>query len=420
MFHTWWFFSGGTEDWQRAPSDEATRYQRMQESISDLIFENEIQRQRGNFMNLITTGPFEVIEPDSSVNVVYAVVCGKKFGDAPPSTEDEITRRNLLENVGWAQRAYHGEDSNRNGVLDYVGTDSTEDVIPNGILDRYILPTPPAPPRLKAIPGIGKVTLLWDLTSEKSIDLISKQRDFEGYRVYRSFIGGDISDEGIFSNMQLIHEFDKRNQIFYDTGLESIQLAEPIVEIGTDAQSGLPDTVEYHYRVEIDNLHNGWQYAFAVTAFDSGDANLGLQSLESSRLQNSVVVSPGTPPTVNQAAARVGIYPNPYRAGALWDGNFERERKLYFYNLPARSQVRIYTLSGDLVDSFTHHGGSYTGQDIDWYQKFSEGNTVFPGGEHAWDLVTREDQAIATGLYLYTVEDLDNGEIQKGKFVIIK
>jgi hypothetical protein len=35
-------------------------------------------------------------------------------------------------------------------------------------------------------------------------------------------------------------------------------------------------------------------------------------------------------------------------------------------------------------------------------------------------LVTADDQAIATGLYLYTVEDLATGEIQKGKFAVIK
>jgi len=35
-------------------------------------------------------------------------------------------------------------------------------------------------------------------------------------------------------------------------------------------------------------------------------------------------------------------------------------------------------------------------------------------------LVTASDQAIATGLYLFTVKDLDSGEISRGKFVVIK
>jgi hypothetical protein len=75
-----------------------------------------------------------------------------------------------------------------------------------------------------------------------------------------------------------------------------------------------------------------------------------------------------------------------------------------------------------MVDSFTHHGDSYNGMDIQWYEQFSdpEKRTIFPGGEHAWDLVTSSDQAIATGLYLFTVKDLDSGDVQRGKFLVIK
>lgn len=411
----WWFFSGGTEDWQMAPSTESARYERMRDGLDPFIYESEIQRQRGNFMNLMATGPFEKIEPDSSINVVFAIVCAKKFSSLPPSADNDITRRNLLENAGWAYRAYFGEDNNRNGVLDFAGTDSSEDVIQNGRLDRYILPTPPDPPRLKVIPDNGKVTLLWDETSEKSVDLISRQRDFEGFRVYRSFLGNDLGG-GVYDNMQLIHEYDRRNGLFYDSGLDAIEMSQPIREY--DAQSG--DSITYKYRLEIDGLHNGWQYAFAVSAFDSGDAKLNLLSLESSRLQNAVVVSPGTPAADVSGDYKVGVYPNPYKTGALWDGGYERERKLYFYNLPARSRVRIYTLAGDLVDSFNHDAASYSGLDIQWYQNFSDGNTVFPGGEHAWDMVSSKDQALATGLYLFTVKDLDSKKIYKGKFVIIK
>ena len=42
------------------------------------------------------------------------------------------------------------------------------------------------------------------------------------------------------------------------------------------------------------------------------------------------------------------------------------------------------------------------------------------GGEHAWDLITDNDQAIATGLYLFSVKDLSNGNIKTGKFLIVK
>jgi len=393
----------------------------MQESILDIYYRNNVQRQRNNFMNLISTGPFESIPPGKSINVVFAVVCGKKFSNIPISVDNTTTKKTLLENVSWAQRAYHGEDSNRNGVLDFLGTDSTEDVIPNGKIDRYILPTPPSPPNLKVIPDDGKVTLLWDDFSEQSVDFISKKRDFEGYRVYRSFLGNDLSLDGIFASMQLIKEYDNVNGLFYDTGLDAIRLAEPIEEVRTNNETGLLDTVNYRYKLEVENLHNGWQYAFAVTAFDSGDVTLNLPSLESTALTNVAVISPGTPARQTSSKIKIGVYPNPYKTGALWDGGLERQRKMFFYNLPARSVIRIYTLAGDLVDQFTHTA-DYNGTDIDWYKQFSDDNsqTIFPGGEHAWDLVSENDQAIATGLYLFTVKDLETSKIYRGKFVVIK
>jgi hypothetical protein len=133
-------------------------------------------------------------------------------------------------------------------------------------------------------------------------------------------------------------------------------------------------------------------------------------------------VVPGTPPTTPEARRKIGVYPNPYRANALWDGGYERERKIVFFNLPARCELRIYTLAGDLVDQFTHESTSYDGKDIKWFREFAPGDqsTVFSGGEHAWDLVSNNDQALATGLYLFTVKDLNTGEVFRGKFVIIK
>lgn len=376
-------------------------------------------------MSLISTGPFATLPPDSSINVVYAVVCAKEFGndnDIPANRDSEKVKKNLFENTGWAYRAYYGEDTNRNGILDYLGTDSTEDVIPNGILDRYILPTPPTPPHLKVIPGNGRVTLRWDQRAEESIDLISKLHDFEGFRVYRSFLGDDLSPDGILNNLELIKEYDLKDKLFYDTGLDSILLETPVEEIEFDPESGMVDTILYTYELEIDNLHNGWQYAFAVAAFDSGDQKINLSSLESSKLQNAVIVIPGTPPMPAQEQRKVGVYPNPYRAYALWDGSYERERKIVFFNLPARCEVRIYTLAGDMVDQFTHEAANYDGKDIKWFNEYTpvDKTPVFSGGEHAWDLVTSNDQALATGLYLFTVKDLDSSEIYKGKFVVIK
>ena len=116
------------------------------------------------------------------------------------------------------------------------------------------------------------------------------------------------------------------------------------------------------------------------------------------------------------------MYPNPYYVNAYWDGNRERLRKIYFYNLPARCEITVFTLAGDIVTVLQHDASTYNGDGIQWFDQFGDPGTEaqFAGGEHAWDLISRYDQAIATGLYLYTVEDSDTHDIKRGKFMIIK
>ena len=95
-------------------------------------------------------------------------------------------------------------------------------------------------------------------------------------------------------------------------------------------------------------------------------------------------------------------------------------RKIYFYNLPSKCDISIWTLSGDLVDKFSHDAATYNGTDIEWFKTYSNGTQKFAGGEHAWDLISKSDQAIASGLYLFTVKDLNTGKVKKGKFLIVK
>ena len=131
---------------------------------------------------------------------------------------------------------------------------------------------------------------------------------------------------------------------------------------------------------------------------------------------------PGTDTTQIQGKS-VGVYPNPYYANAAWDGKTERTRKIYFYNLPARCTIRIYTLAGDVVADLDHEAATYDGSEIEWFQRFGGGGDAriqFSGGEHAWNLITKFDQAIATGLYLFSVKNSDTGEIKTGKFLVIK
>ncbi len=148
-----------------------------------------------------------------------------------------------------------------------------------------------------------------------------------------------------------------------------------------------------------------------------------LESLESASLANLKHVFPGKPANKDLKTVEPFVYPNPYYANAAWEGasTLEEDRKLIFANLPKRSEVRIYTLAGDLVDVFEHDAATYSGTDTHWFETYSESEkTVFSGGEHAWDLLSADQQLIARGLYLFVVRDLESGKTYKGKFVIVK
>ncbi|MCF7922908.1 MAG: hypothetical protein K9M55_09435, partial [Candidatus Marinimicrobia bacterium] len=211
-------------------------------------------------------------------------------------------------------------------------------------------------------------------------------------------------------------EFDLVGDEFaYDTGFDLVQIHN---------EMGMADSIEikghyYHYKWVNEGVQNGWpgNTVYAITAFDSGDEATGMESLESSRNENRVSVIPGTPARTDAVSAPVSVYPNPYRVRAQWDGRGQRERLVWFRNLPNNSIIRVYTLSGDLVEEIDHEGNNYHGGDI---SQLPAGNTILSGGEHPWDLITKFDEPLATGMYVYSVEDLSNAHIQTGKLLVIK
>jgi hypothetical protein len=368
-----------------------------------------------NTTDLLSTGPFPSLAPGDSINVVFAVVCAKKsgVGVAKDDYKNPSFRTILYNNAKWAQQTYQGEDINGNNKLD-----PGEDIFGDGILHHYVLPQPPRQPRVRTEVENQRAVIYWDRTqAEESFDPIRRKYTFEGYRVYRSAAGADIQDPSNFIfSMQLVGDYDRADDnIGYNTGFAAIKLDTPKIFPG--------DTVQYWYRFppKNDNITslNGWQYLYGISAYDQGDSANNLPSLECAKVIVRVV--PGTPPTSDKNA-EIGVYPNPYYAGASWDKPGERSRKIYFYNLPSHADIRIYTMTGDLVADIPHDASTYNGSGIKWFDDFSGVGVPahFAGGEHAWDLISKYDQAIATGLYLFTVKDLDTGDIKRGKFVIVK
>jgi hypothetical protein len=103
--------------------------------------------------------------------------------------------------------------------------------------------------------------------------------------------------------------------------------------------------------------------------------------------------------------SEIAVVPNPYVAAARWEptrlyATGRGERRIFFIHLPQKCTIRIFTISGELVQTLEH-------------------NSSMIDGAHSWDLRSKDGLDIAPGIYIYHV---DAGSIGKkiGRFAIIK
>jgi len=400
------------------PADDLGRYDVMVKGNDSL----EIYGPNGpfngppaNWIQLIAAGPLAAVNSGESFNYAVAYVCSQKTERPVSGTNVLSTPQSRTEQTDHFTRTratYVGEDINEDGTYDLA-----LDANSNGVLDRFVLPEPPSTPNLKIIPSDQKVEIYWDASSIQSVDPITRKKDFEGFKLYRSNIGDDL-DQNLANNNNLVAQWDSvGNDVGVNNGFDAIKLSSPMAFDG--------DSVVYDFKYTMNNILNGWQYQFAVTAFDKGDKTLNIGSLESSFSANEYRIFAGASPTAieKNAKPKVGVYPNPYKTTAAWDGVTSRTQKIYFTNLPATCHIAIYTSNGDLVANMQHNAETYKGEDAKWFETFGTENKdrmLFSGGEHAWDLLSNSKTTISTGVYLFTVTDKKTGNIEVGKFAIMK
>ncbi len=106
----------------------------------------------------------------------------------------------------------------------------------------------------------------------------------------------------------------------------------------------------------------------------------------------------------SSTVGKVKVVPNPYLGGADWELE-DYESSIFFTHLPISCTITIFALTGEEVIALPHN--------------LSGDQTPDGSGDERWDLVSRNRQTIASGLYLYRVQT-PQGEFQTGQFVIIK
>ena len=115
--------------------------------------------------------------------------------------------------------------------------------------------------------------------------------------------------------------------------------------------------------------------------------------------RNFTQVYPGVTPITS--LGDVGVVPNPYRVNSGFK-EAEHLRQIRFTNLPEQCTIRIFSLTGEVVNIIDHNDSE--------------------SGNAWWDMRTINNQEIAPGLYIYHVQSPSDigGDPFIGKFAVIR
>jgi hypothetical protein len=338
----------------------------------------------------------------------------------------------------------------------------------DGVPD-FTSPPPPPPPKIKISEIDNDVIVEWTSHEfytgedgsvgvggpEFTYDPFTRLYDFEGYSI-------ELSPDRQSKNFTTIFSIDKVNYSYQNVIDVNDYLDNPIpadtlyahpdhypsmitsngkiynlVPYGdnTDLTQDYTKAGVYSYTCKIDssrfeNLGDIRYYKFtlhnqtlaemkyiAVTAKDFGAPKMGVPAIKSSPESNATATVTANLTTTND----VVVVPNPYRGDLKYtetgweniDDNYtyaEEYRKIAFLNIPERCVIRIYTLAGDLCKVIAHNG-------------YSENDTPYWYGKNGayWNLINDNQQAVYSGIYLFSVQDVDRKKDDfVGKFVIIK
>ncbi len=187
----------------------------------------------------------------------------------------------------------------------------------------------------------------------------------------------------------------------------------------------------------VDNqVKNGFLYFYSVTAFDSTGFDQSKVELNSRR---SAVEAEGVVPQVAANLPKgVWVVPNPYRGlknpqdrPSAWDltpnATDPTGTHVDFFGLPSgKWSIKIFTLSGDwvvtlnsddAVNASTRNGTVVDSHGVS-HQNVNRQQDTPNDGQARWNLISRNGQDIASGIYLFTVNSSKG--TQRGKFVIIR
>ena len=300
---------------------------------------------------LISVGPI-TLSPFGSQRLVFAEVMGEM--DRTKIVEGGVANIDLLAMAS------------RDSLLANVR--AARELFANNYLPASHPPKTPTDGEnsLKLMGEPGQIVIDWPPIANDYRDPLKGINDFAGYRVYRS--------------------------TYFTIG--------PWTRIADIPQAAV-QLVNGQVRYIDQNVPNGVGNYYCVTSYDS-DGN------ESGKVNNNrFPVYPLRAPN-KEFPRNVYVVPNPFRQHSGLIGQGERFR-MEFIGIPSQCLIKIYTITGDLVQEIRHDDGS---------------------GSEAWGSITRADYqlnkwalGVAPGIYVYNVQSRvagHEGESFIGKFAIVK
>jgi len=231
----------------------------------------------------------------------------------------------------------------------------------------YRIPAAPPPAESVTITGLGTgVEIRWSAPEAES------RADFAGYRIMRRL-----------SNL---------DTLFFE-------------EIYT---SGPEDKAAEHLYVDKEVLI-GAQYYYYVQSRAQIAADDPLADplsrgriIYSSRVMQPTITWINPPHFSQNDLTRIRIVPNPYNINdpLLVKQGWTDQRGIQFYNLPGVVTIKIFTEFGDLVQTIEH-------------------NSPVSAGYEIWDMITRNQQVISSGVYIVVFQKPD-GETAFQKFMVVR
>lgn len=251
-------------------------------------------------------------------------------------------------------------------------------------------------------------------------------QDFEGFHVWR---GSGVSPS-YPSDQQVIIEISKEDyfkvsaiDVIEDVPLKWKWLWEYFNDNIEPAWPRQDNQGRWYFEWVDGNVYPGITYHYNVTTFDRGyfkgfnihnkldnfvcdeDSSCYGTSGGDYVHCDSMVISFEMTVDAGSDIKRIYVVPNPYRTGTSEETtpyyhNYS-DRTIRFFNMPREAQIKIYTVSGDLVWQGAHSNAD--GSD----------------GILSWDVRNKNGRDVGSGVYIFRVEAA-NGEDVYGRIVVIR